>query len=194
MDEGAKKGAEQPDGQARAGRPPLPGIALRPILALEHAQDVITATVGLVLVILAAILLISGVASFIHELSVTRILTDASILVAATKLFDEVLLVLILIEIVHTVVLSLLTHALVARPFIIVGLVAVIRKILFVLSGERVVSTSVIALLLAMVEVFVLSLAVVSRFERNPERELTSFSRAAARQLQRRRQDRARQR
>ena len=76
---------------------------------------------------------------------------------------------LILIEIVHTVVLSLRSHRLVAQPFIIVGLVAVIRKILFVLSGEKLVSTSVLALLLAMVAVFVLSLILVSRFEKSDE-------------------------
>jgi uncharacterized membrane protein (DUF373 family) len=86
-----------------------------------------------------------------------------------TSLLDEVLLVLILIEIVHTVVLSLHSHRLVAQPFIVVGLVAVIRKILFVLSSEKLVSTSVLALLIAMVAVFVLSLILVNRFEKSPE-------------------------
>jgi uncharacterized membrane protein (DUF373 family) len=80
-----------------------------------------------------------------------------------------VLLVLILIEIVHTVVLSLHSHRLVAQPFIIVGLVAVIRKLLLILSGQKQVSTSVLALLIAMVAVFVLGLVVVSRFEKSTE-------------------------
>jgi uncharacterized membrane protein (DUF373 family) len=96
----------------------------RSILLLEHAQDVVTVAVGIVL---------------------------------------------ILIEIVHIVVLSLYSHRLVAQPFIVVGLVAVIRKILFVLSGEKLVSASVLALLIAMVAVFVLSLILVNRFEKSPE-------------------------
>jgi uncharacterized membrane protein (DUF373 family) len=102
-------------------------------------------------------------------LSVSRVLSAQSITAAATALLDEVLLVLILIEIVHTVVLSLHSHRLVAQPFIIVGLVAVIRKILFILSGQKQVSTSLLALLIAMVAVFVLGLVVVSRFEKSAE-------------------------
>lgn len=79
------------------------------------------------------------------------------------------LLVLILVEIVHTVVLSLRAHRLVAQPFIVVGLIAVIRRILLVLtpgSGPS-LSTSELALLIAMVAVFVAGLIVVSRFERS---------------------------
>jgi uncharacterized membrane protein (DUF373 family) len=136
---------------------------------LEHAQDVITVVVGIVLIVLAAILLVSGIADFVHSLSETGVLSVGSVINAATNLLDEVLLVLILIEIVHTVVLSLRSHRLVAQPFIIVGLVAVIRKILFVLSGQKLVSTSVLALLIAMVAVFVLSLVLVNRFEKSVE-------------------------
>jgi uncharacterized membrane protein (DUF373 family) len=136
---------------------------------LEHAQDVVTVIVGLVLIILAAIILVSGIASFFHSLSETRILSPESAIGAATGLLDEILLVLILIEIVHTVVLSLHSHRLVPQPFIVVGLVAVIRKILFVLSGQTKVSTSVLAVLLAMVAVFVLSLILVNRFEKSTE-------------------------
>jgi uncharacterized membrane protein (DUF373 family) len=171
MDETAEQQEERPSKLARPGRPPRSGIrgVTSSIFVLEHAQDVVTVAVGLVLIILAGILLVSGVASFIHQLTATRILTTASILTAATNLLDEVLLVLILIEIVHTVVLSLHSHRLVAQPFIIVGLVAVIRKILFVLSGQKLVSTSELALLLAMVVVFILGLVVVSRFEKSAE-------------------------
>jgi uncharacterized membrane protein (DUF373 family) len=141
---------------------------------LEHAQDIVTVVVGLVLIILAAILLVSGIASFFHSLSETRILSATSVISAATGLLDEILLVLILIEIVHTVVLSLHSHRLVAQPFIIVGLVAVIRKILFVLSGQTKLSTSVLAVLLAMVGVFVLSLILVNRFEESAEPDADS--------------------
>ena len=142
---------------------------VRSILVLEHAQDVISVVVGLVLILLAAILLVSGITDFVHAVSVSKVLSAESVTAAATSLLDEVLLVLILIEIVHTVVLSLRSHRLAAQPFIVVGLVAVIRKILFVLSGQKQLSTSVLALLIAMVAVFILGLVVVSRFEKSAE-------------------------
>jgi uncharacterized membrane protein (DUF373 family) len=96
-------------------------------------------------------------------------ISDKSIVAAATTLLDEVLLVLILVEVVHTVVLSLRSHRLVAQPFIIVGLVAVVRKILFVLSGETLPGASVLALLIAMVAVFILGLIAVNRFDRGED-------------------------
>jgi uncharacterized membrane protein (DUF373 family) len=160
----------------RPGRPGRRGMwgVTRSILLLEHAQDVITVVVGAVLIILAAILLVSGIADFFHTISASKILSAESVINAATSLLDEILLVLILIEIVHTVVLSLRSHRLVAQPFIIVGLVAVIRKILFVLSGQKLVSTSVLALLIAMVAVFILGLILVSRFEKSAEPDADS--------------------
>jgi uncharacterized membrane protein (DUF373 family) len=143
----------------------MPGVG-GSISALEHAQDVITVVVGIVLLLLAAVLLISGIAGFVHTVTTGKVLSATSIAGAALALLDEVLLVLILIEILHTVVLSMRSHRLLAQPFIVVGLVAVIRKLLFVLSGEKTVSTSVLALLIALVGVFVLGLIALSRFDR----------------------------
>jgi uncharacterized membrane protein (DUF373 family) len=159
-----------PVGRARLGR--RAGAVTRSIWLLEHAQDVVTVGIGMVLLALAAVILVSGVAEFVHSLSVARVLSAQSITAAAVALLDEVLLVLILIEILHTVVLSLRSHRLVAQPFIIVGLVAVIREILFVLTGEKQLSTSVFALLIAMIAVFITGLVVVSRFERSAEPDL----------------------
>ena len=84
---------------------------------------------------------------------------------AVVNLLNRVLLVLILVEIMHTVVLSLRAHHLVTQPLLAVGLVAVIRKILFVLSSEEPVSTAELALLIAMIAVFVAALIVVSRYD-----------------------------
>jgi len=64
------------------------------------------------------------------------------------------------------VVLSLRAHHLVTQPLLAVGLVAVIRKILFVLSSEETVSTAELALLIAMIGVFVAALILVSKFDR----------------------------
>ena len=139
-------------------KPPRPRGVAGTIWVLEHAQDFVTVTVGVVLIGLAAILVVDGLASFFH--------TGRSIPTAATALLDQVLLVLILVEIVHTVVLSLRAHRLAAQPFIIVGLVAVIRRILFVLSSEVRVDTTELGLLILMLIAFVASFLAVSWFER----------------------------
>jgi uncharacterized membrane protein (DUF373 family) len=144
------------DRSLRPRRTWLPGVS-GSISVLEHAQDVITVVVD-----------------FVHTVDSGKVLSATSISGAAVSLLDEVLLVLILIEILHTVVLSLRSHRLLAQPFIIVGLVAVIRKLLFVLSGEKQVSTSVLALLIALVAVFVLGLIAISRFDRSEVEALDS--------------------
>ncbi len=66
--------------------------------------------------------------------------------------------------------LSLRAHRLVAQPFIVVGLIAVVRRILFVLTpGSTAVSTAELALLIAMVAVFIAGLVVVSHFEKDDD-------------------------
>jgi uncharacterized membrane protein (DUF373 family) len=133
------------------------------IWVLEHAQDYVAAVVGVALILLAAVLIVSGLIGFARDLAAR------SVLAAATGLLDRLLLVLIVAEIVHTVVLSLRAHRLVAQPFIVVGLVAVIRKILLVLSDENSVDTTQLWLLIAMVVAFVAGLIAVSRFEKKQE-------------------------
>jgi uncharacterized membrane protein (DUF373 family) len=145
--------------------PPAPRpVVAGSISALEHAQDIVTVTVGVVLIVLAATLAVSGVVGFIIDVQ------HQSVGSAAINLLDRVLLVLILVEIVHTVVLSLRAHRLAAQPFIVVGLVAVIRRILFLLSNEHTIPTAELALLLGMVVAFVIAYLLVSHFER-PEPE-----------------------
>jgi uncharacterized membrane protein (DUF373 family) len=154
------------DEQDTADRGPRRGAlgVTRSIQILERAQDVVTVTVGIVLIALAAVLLVSGIVDFLDG-------SSGPISQAAPNLVDRVLFVLILVEIVHTVALSLRSHRLVAQPFIVVGLVAVIRRILFVLTpGSQVkATTSELALLIAMVAVFVAGLIAVSRFENGEE-------------------------
>jgi uncharacterized membrane protein (DUF373 family) len=131
---------------------------------LEHTQDLVTITVGIILIALAAVLLISGIVDFADG-------NNGSISAAAPQLLDQVLLVLILVEIVHTVVLSLRAHRLVAQPFIVVGLIAVIRRILLALTpGSKVsVSDAELGLLIGMVAVFVAGLIAVNIFEKHDE-------------------------
>ena len=153
-------------------RPGRPGGLARPrglsgtIWVLEHAQDYVAGVVGVALILLAAVLIVSGLIGFVRDL------VTENVLAAATGLLDRLLLVLIVAEIVHTVVLSLRAHRLVAQPFIVVGLVAVIRKILLVLSSETSetkVNTTQLWLLIAMVVAFVAGLIAVSRFEKKEE-------------------------
>ena len=132
------------------------------IWVLEHAQDAVMVIVGIMLIVLAGVLLISGIAGFVSG-------SSGAVSAAAPILIDRILLVLILVEIVHTVVLSLRTHHLAAQPFIVVGLVAVIRRILLVLTpgAKAQVGISELALLIAMVAVFVAGLIAVGRYARN---------------------------
>lgn len=137
------------------------------IWALEHAQDLISLIVGLLLLALAAVVLVLGIVDFFRDV------TSGPVESAVINLLNRVLLVLILVEIMHTVVLSLRAHHLVTQPLLAVGLVAVIRKILFVLSSQESVSTAELALLIAMIAVFVAALILVSRYER-PETDATA--------------------
>jgi uncharacterized membrane protein (DUF373 family) len=128
---------------------------------LERAQDLVSVIVGVLLAVLAAVVLVLGVVEFFRDVA-----TGGAVETAAVNLLNRVLLVLILVEIMHTVVLSLRAHHLVTQPLLAVGLVAVIRKILFVLSSEATASTAELALLLAMIAVFVAALILVSRYDR----------------------------
>ena len=155
--------SESSEPEAEPDRPaPRPAVAAS-IWALEHAQDFVTVAVGVVLIVLAGTLAVSGVVGFAEDLR------KHSMATAAINLLDRVLLVLILVEIVHTVVLSLRAHRLAAQPFIVVGLVAVIRRILFVLSGETTIPTTELALLIGMVVAFVAAYLAVSYFEKSED-------------------------
>jgi uncharacterized membrane protein (DUF373 family) len=150
---------------------PRPAVAAS-IWALEHAQDFVSVAVGVVLIVLAATLAVSGVVNFAEHMQ------KQSVATAAINLLDRVLLVLILVEIVHTVVLSLRAHRLAAQPFIVVGLVAVIRRILFLLSNENTIPTAELALLIGMVVAFVAAYLAVSYFEKPDPEEASSPARA----------------
>jgi uncharacterized membrane protein (DUF373 family) len=163
--------SDSSEADAEEGRPaPRPAVAAS-IWALEHAQDFVTVAVGVVLIVLAATLAISGVVSFAEDVQKHTVAT------AAVNLLDRVLLVLILVEIVHTVVLSLRAHRLAAQPFIVVGLVAVIRRILFLLSNQNTIPTTELALLIGMVVAFVAAYLAVSYFEKPEPEEDTAPAR-----------------
>ena len=127
---------------------------------LEHGQDYVSALVGIVLLVMAAVVLVAALVGFFTGIP------RGSVDTAANTLLDRILLTLILVEIVHTVVLSLRAHHLVAQPLIVVGLVATIRKVLFVLSTPGAIGTAELALLLAMVVVFATAFILLGRLDR----------------------------
>jgi uncharacterized membrane protein (DUF373 family) len=127
---------------------------------LEHGQDYVSALVGIVLLVMAAVVLVAALVGFFTDIP------RGSVDTASNTLLDRILLTLILVEIVHTVVLSLRAHHLVAQPLIVVGLVATIRKVLFVLSTPGAIGTAELALLLAMVVVFATAFIMLGRLDR----------------------------
>ena len=127
---------------------------------LEHGQDYVSALVGIVLLVMAAVVLVAALVGFFADIP------RGSVDTAANTLLDRILLTLILVEIVHTVVLSLRAHHLVAQPLIVVGLVATIRKVLFVLSTPGAIGSAELALLLAMVAVFAAAFILLGRLDR----------------------------
>ncbi len=134
----------------------------RAIVLLEHVQDVVTVAVGVVLLGLAVVLLVSGVADFVDG-------STGPVSSGVPVLLDRALLVLIIVEIVYTVMLSLRAHQLVVQPFIIIGLIAVIRRILSGLTpgSKAVLPNTELALLIAMVAVFVAAHIALSYFDRD---------------------------
>jgi uncharacterized membrane protein (DUF373 family) len=133
----------------------------RSIRLLERVQDLVTVAVGVVLLGVAIVLLVSGVADFVDG-------STGPVSKGVPVLLDHVLLVLIIVEIVYTVVLTLRSHQLVAQPFIIIGLIAVIRRILFVLTPRNGgPGNTELALLIAMVAVFVTAQIAIGYFSRN---------------------------
>lgn len=155
MTEGTEKGEGTAKGEGSAITGEKHWLSHETSQWVEHAQDILSGAVAVTMVLLAAAILIGGIVDFVTSVS-TLGLADA-----ATFLVDKVLLVLILVEIVHTVVLSLRAHALVAQPFVVVGLVAVIRKILFVLAGQQKIDVTTLALYIGMVAVFVAALVAI---------------------------------
>ena len=131
---------------------------------IERAQDVVSGAVAVTMVLLAATILVAAVVDF------ARSVHHPGLTAAAPVFVDKVLLVLILVEIVHTVVLSLRAHALVAQPFVVVGLIAVIRRILFVLSGQQKLDATSLALYIGMVAVFVGALVAIELIDARRKR------------------------
>ncbi|MBN2341116.1 MAG: hypothetical protein JXR45_06480 [Deltaproteobacteria bacterium] len=92
----------------------------------KYCEDVIYVTIGVVLLVTSAVLLI-----FTFPVIVSHI-GDSDYVAATLHVLDRILLVIMFIEILYTVRVSLISHSLCAEPFLIVGLIAAIRRILVI--------------------------------------------------------------
>jgi uncharacterized membrane protein (DUF373 family) len=120
-------------------------------------EDVVYIGLGALLALSALVLLGSTAAAFVRDL------THAELPGAIIGLLDRLLLVLMIVELLYTVQISFREHTLVPEPFLIVGLVAAVRRIL-VLTAEfsRSMQVNESAFRVAMVELIVLTLMIVS--------------------------------
>ena len=103
-----------------------PTASSRAASFLKNAETTVLFAIALVLVILAVLILFSGLYGLYQALITGQIREQA------IEILDGILLVMMIMEIVYTVTLSMEAHTLVAEPFLIVGAIAAIRRMLVI--------------------------------------------------------------
>jgi len=98
---------------------------------LSIAEDVLYAVVGVVLVVLAATILVSGAITFVDDVG-----GDA--VKASITLLSQALLALIVVELLYTVVVWLRDHVLRPDPFLLVAITAAVRRFLLITAQEKI--------------------------------------------------------
>ena len=102
---------------------PWPSVAAS---YLNYAESGVLVLIGVVLVILAVLLLGTGVVALLEATA------NHTVGHEAIEILNSVLLVMMTMEIVYTVAISLQSHTLVAEPFLIIGTIAAIRRMLVI--------------------------------------------------------------
>lgn len=92
--------------------------------AFSLVEDVVYIGLGLILAGTAIVLLVGGLVTFGQALYAGTL--PASVI----NLLDRILLILLVVELLYTVQVSFREHAVVAEPFLLVGLIAAIRRVL----------------------------------------------------------------
>jgi CDP-diglyceride synthetase len=95
---------------------------------LGTSENVVLVLIGVALVLVAALLLYSGM----HDLNEAVHRGPAEIEHKSIEILNTVLLVMMTMEIVYTVAISLESHTLNAEPFLIIGIIAGIRRMLVI--------------------------------------------------------------
>jgi uncharacterized membrane protein (DUF373 family) len=89
-----------------------------------YIEDILYVGLGL---LLAGIVILVAIATFI---SFGKSALGWNIVSQVSRLLDQILLILLLVELLYTVQVSFREHALLAEPFLLVGLISVIRRVL----------------------------------------------------------------
>jgi phosphate starvation-inducible membrane PsiE len=95
---------------------------------LGTAESVVLMLIGVALILVAVLLLYSGV----HDLWEATTGGSTAIEHGAIGILNTILLVMMTMEIVYTVAISLKSHTLNAEPFLIIGSIAGIRRMLVI--------------------------------------------------------------
>jgi uncharacterized membrane protein (DUF373 family) len=95
---------------------------------LGTSESVVLVLIGVALVLVAALLLFSGM----HDLIEAVQRGPKEIEQQSIEILNTVLLVMMTMEIVYTVAISLESHTLNAEPFLIIGMIAGIRRMLVI--------------------------------------------------------------
>jgi uncharacterized membrane protein (DUF373 family) len=136
--------------------------------AFARLQDVVYVLLGVVLAISALAVLVHGGI----ELAQAVVHGELALIVA---LLDRTLLALMIVELLYTVQVSFREHTLVPEPFVLVALIAAVRRVLIITAEfgaqtrpeEHLLRLMMweLALLAALIVVFVGSLAILRRGE-----------------------------
>lgn len=89
-------------------------------------EDAIYVVLAILLVAVAVLVLIAAGGALVQAVR------GGDLIAGVVDVIDKVLLALMVAEILYTVVISLRSHALQAKPFIIVGLIAAVRRVLLI--------------------------------------------------------------
>jgi uncharacterized membrane protein (DUF373 family) len=123
-DLGVTTAGHQPLGPPDSPRPRARVWVARAFTAVE---DVVYIGLGLLLAGSALALLVTGAIDFVRNFAAGK--------PHNIELLDRILLILLIVELLYTVQVSFREHALVAEPFLLVGLISGIRRVL-VLTAE----------------------------------------------------------
>jgi uncharacterized membrane protein (DUF373 family) len=125
--------------------------------AFSAIEDLVYVGLGILLSGAALILLGSVSISFVESLrggGLQRNITD---------LLDRILLILLVVELLYTVQVSFREHAVMAEPFLLIGLIAAIRRVLVVTAEfSRANTSSGLAVQYFVMELGVLTALIVS--------------------------------
>ncbi len=97
--------------------------------AFTIVEDVVYIGLALLLSISALALLVRGAYRLVEDIA------TGSFAANIVGLLDQLLLILLIVELLYTVQVSFREHAIVAEPFLLIGVIAVIRRVL-VLTAE----------------------------------------------------------